>query len=259
MVRHEGVFKYSIESKEHKSALNEYIQSIANTRNKNSAQELELGKKSGENIEFLFTHHKNQDEKSKIILFHSQNAEPMRLALQGKSGTIIGRDYKGEMVLAAYEPIDAKKMGLVEKIDLAAIRAPFIKSALILSAIISILMLAAIFLITRLGNPIILSLKKNLRDLKLSEQHLRLHYNQHLVGMLAFDRNACVSEWNIACKKIFGYSHEEAIGQQISNLVQCIKLIADMPGPCVHAQLSPEFLLLILSKQMAFYFHYAPL
>ena len=218
LIIHEHDFINEAPSNQHESALSDYIQLIANTRKENPDQELELAKKSGENIEFLFSHHKSQTGKPGIILFHSQNAEPMRLALQGKSGTVIGRDYKGELVLAAYENIK-NDLGLVEKINITAIRAPFIKSAFYLSAIISLLVILASFIITRLGNPIIVNLRNSLSELTRSEQKLRLHYNQHVVGMMTLDKNACISEWNIACENIFGYTREEALNQQIINLI----------------------------------------
>jgi len=219
LIMHEDNFIAKTSSKQHKSVLSEYIELIANTRTENPNQELELAKKNGENIEFFFSHHKSQTGKTKVVLFHSQNAEPMRLALQGKSGTVIGRDYKGELVLAAYESFDDRNLGLVEKINITAIRAPFIKSALYLSAVISLLVIIGSFLITRLGNPIIINLRNSLRELKRFEQKLRLHYNQHVVGMMTIDKNACISEWNIACEKIFGYAREEALKQQIDNLI----------------------------------------
>jgi len=204
---------------QHKSVLSEYIDLIANTRKENPDQELELAKRDGENIEFFFSHHKSQTGKNKVVLFHSQNAEPMRLALQGKSGTVIGRDYKGEMVLAAYENIDNKDLGLVEKINITAIQAPFIKSAIYLSIIISALVIIGSYIITRLGSPIIRNLRNSLHELTRSEQKLRLHYNQHVVGMMTVDKNSYISEWNIACEKIFGYPYKEAINQKLTDLI----------------------------------------
>lgn len=53
----------------------------------------------------------------------------MRLALRGHCETIVALDYGGQAVLAAYEPIGVYGLGLVAKIDLAEIRAPFIRAA----------------------------------------------------------------------------------------------------------------------------------
>ncbi|NNE63999.1 MAG: EAL domain-containing protein [Gammaproteobacteria bacterium] len=54
-----------------------------------------------------------------------ENAPPMRLALSGQSGTTIGIDYRGAVVLAAFHPFRLTNYGLVAKIDMAEIRRPF--------------------------------------------------------------------------------------------------------------------------------------
>ena len=64
-------------------------------------------------------------------------AEPMQTALSGKSGTMVGLDYRGKKVLAAYEPVnvDDRLIGIVAKVDLYEIRAPFIRASFFTSLI----------------------------------------------------------------------------------------------------------------------------
>jgi len=79
----------------------------------------------------------------------------MRLALSGKSGTIVGKDYRGEMVLAAHEPVGELNLGIVAKIDLSEIREPFIKAA-IKSGIFAIILIAVgVSLFFKVTNPIV--------------------------------------------------------------------------------------------------------
>jgi hypothetical protein len=70
-----------------------------------------------------------------LIPFADKWAQPMRLALKGESGVMIGLDYHGVEALAAFEPINIIGFGLVTKIDLSEIREPFIKASLIALAV----------------------------------------------------------------------------------------------------------------------------
>jgi hypothetical protein len=97
----------------------------------------------------------------------------MCLALSGKRGTAIGLDYRREKVLAAYAGVAGLNVGIVAKIDLAEIRAPFLKAAF-LSASIALAMIAAgAGLFLRITEPLlrklhetVAQLEKALRDVK---------------------------------------------------------------------------------------------
>jgi PAS domain S-box-containing protein len=55
---------------------------------------------------------------------------PMRLALGGDLGAIVGPDYRGVTVVAAYAPLLGGRLGLVTKMDLQEIAAPFVRAAI---------------------------------------------------------------------------------------------------------------------------------
>jgi hypothetical protein len=99
--------------------------------------EFTLSRKVNDRIVFLLNHRHYDLNNPQPVPWDSHLAAPMRLALSGKSGTIIGLDYRGVKVLAAYEPVGELDLGIVAKIDLAEIRAPFIKS-IALSGVIAI-------------------------------------------------------------------------------------------------------------------------
>jgi len=128
--------------------------------------EFTLSKREDDNIVFLLSHRHYDLKNPKPVPFKSKLAEPMRLALSGQSGTIIGIDYRGTKVLAAYEPVEELNLGIVAKIDLTEIRAPFIKAALI-SGLIGIIAVAigTMFFIY-VTSPILRKLSKTVETLQ---------------------------------------------------------------------------------------------
>jgi hypothetical protein len=124
-------------------------------------------------IVFLLSHRHYDLENPKPIPWDSKLAEPMRQALSGKSGTIIGLDYRGQTVLAAHEPVAELNLGIVAKIDLSEIRAPFIKASLLsgLSAIVAIILGAGLFL--KITNPILRKLNEAVTQLSGEVKTLR--------------------------------------------------------------------------------------
>ncbi len=128
--------------------------------------EFTLSTKENDQIVFLLSHRHQDLNEPKPIPWNSELAEPMRLALSGKSGIIIGQDYRGEKVLAAYEPVAELNIGIVAKIDLLEIRLPFIKAAVIsgISAIVFILLGVALFF--KITNPILKGLENSVGKLE---------------------------------------------------------------------------------------------
>lgn len=87
----------------------------------------------------------------------------MRRALSGESGTVIGLDYRGELVLAAYEPVEGLDLGIVAKIDFAEVRAPFVKAGLIAALTSAVIVLAGAVLFLQVTNPLLRHLEESER------------------------------------------------------------------------------------------------
>ena len=122
--------------------------------------EYTLAKLESDQIVFLLRRrHSTSSSPLASTPFNSTFAEPMRRALKRESGSIVGLDYRGEVVLAAYEPVAVLNLGLVVKIDLAEVRAPFIKAGLVVGLgglFITLLGAVAFF---QLSEPLIHSIK----------------------------------------------------------------------------------------------------
>ncbi len=142
--------------------------------------EFTLARRDGNRIVFALRHRHGDVEHPVPVAFDSDLAEPMRRALKGLSGTVVGPDYRGETVLAAHEPVAILNMGIVAKIDMSEIREPFIRSGLSAAAIGLAVVLAGTALFFRIGNPIAWrleayarNLEKEAKDRKRSEEALQ--------------------------------------------------------------------------------------
>ncbi len=85
--------------------------------------EFVIGQHTGNQIVFLLRSRQFGVDTS--VPYAGQRVTPMRRALSGGSGVFIGDDYDGVRVLAAYEPIGELGLGIVAKISVAEIRAPY--------------------------------------------------------------------------------------------------------------------------------------
>jgi len=121
--------------------------------------EFTLSKNEGDKIVFLLSHRHYDLDKPKPVSIKSKLAEPMRLALSGQSGTVVGLDYRGETVLAAHEPVGELNLGIVAKIDLKEIRSPFVKAGMTAGLFTLIVVLIGTSLFIQISNPIIKKLE----------------------------------------------------------------------------------------------------
>ena len=136
--------------------------------------EFALARRQGSQIRFILRHRHHDLDRPLPVPFSPGLAEPMRRALSGKSGTVIGQDYRGVRVLAAHEPVAILDIGLVAKIDLAAIRKPFITAAVFVLVIILVLTVIGAVLFLRLFNPVIDRLSHTVTGLADAQQIARL-------------------------------------------------------------------------------------
>jgi len=101
-------------------------------------------------------------------------AQPMRLALNGDEGTVVGSDYRGVPVLAAYLPIKNLGLGLVIKINLAEIRQPFVRAGTISFGAGVLLILLGSLALSRISTPLVENLEKAVARLTEAQRIARL-------------------------------------------------------------------------------------
>jgi len=141
--------------------------------------EFTLARRDGDNIVFLLRHRHSSFKKPKQMRFDSNLAEPMRLALSGKPGTVVGLDYRGMTVVAAYEPVAHLNLGIVAKIDLSEIRAPFVRAGIITGILSVLAVVVSVLLFLRLSNPIIRILEDRTFELEKMNEKLIQEIGDH--------------------------------------------------------------------------------
>lgn len=112
-------------------------------------------------IEFLIDQRYTDSIDPISIPMDSNLAEPMRRALLGHSGTVVGYDYRGAEVLAAYEPVQGTGMGIVAKIDYDEIRNPHLRAGLIALGVGLIISLSGMGLLYRYVDPLVQEINKS--------------------------------------------------------------------------------------------------
>lgn len=117
--------------------------------------EFTISEKIDDKIVFILKHRHYDHDKPKPVNWNSKLAEPMRLALSEKSGVVVGLDYRGTEVLAAYEFVKILNIGVVAKIDLAEIRKPYLTISLFSFAIGVVIIIIAAFIFIIVSDPII--------------------------------------------------------------------------------------------------------
>ncbi len=146
------------------------------------------------------------------LSFDSDLAEPIRRALSGEAGTLVGKDYRGVTVLAAYQPVHQLNWGIVAKVDLAEIRSPFFRAGMFAAAVAFVAILFGAGQFLRVTNPLLLRLIQ-------SETKTRAVVETAVDGIITVDSHGLVQSFNAAAERLFGHTADEVIGQNVRLLM----------------------------------------
>lgn len=174
--------------------------------------EFTLGKRNGEDIGFILKQRYFDENNQLSIPWKSPLAEPMRRALKGKKGVGVMLDYRGVVVLAAYKPIPDLGWGIVAKMDLDEIRAPYIQAAFY--AFLFALVLAT-------GSSIVFwfFVSRLVNDIEESRQFNRLLISKSSTGLALCSFEGEFIDANDSFLKIVGRSLDQLVGLNILDLI----------------------------------------
>ena len=174
--------------------------------------EFTLAHREGEQIIFLLRHRHDRLVPPEAVGFNSGLAEPMRRALMGEAGTLQGPDYRGDTVLAAYRPIPELGWGIVAKIDMDEIRAPYIYVGTVAVVLATLLVSGSAFFALRSLRPLITTLRLN-------ESRYRLLVENQRDLVVSFDPQLQLTFVSDNYCQTFGRSREELLSGSFFPLV----------------------------------------
>jgi PAS domain S-box-containing protein len=201
--------------------------------------EFTLARRQGDDIVFL--RHRQYDlDQPTFIPFDSELAEPMRLSLSGQRGTVIGLDYRGKTVLAAYEPVEVLDMGIVAKIDLDEVQKPFVEASITAGLVAMTAVLLGALLFFRVTDPLL----KNSQE---SELLFRNTFEQAAVGIAHTTPEGRFIRINQRFCDIVGYSRDEMLALTFQDLTHSDDLETNLE--CVQRALAGELQTYALEKR----------
>jgi PAS domain S-box-containing protein len=175
--------------------------------------ELTIGRLDGDQIEFLMRHRHAESGPPDPVPLTSGLAEPMARALAGESGSMVGLDYHGQRVLAAFEPVAGLNLGVVAKVDLAEIRAPFLRAGMTIVGATLALTAVGTLIFIRVTNPMISTLRER-------EEQLALLLASTGEGIFGMDTAGRCTFANRSALRQLGYADPRALlGKDMHELI----------------------------------------
>jgi PAS domain S-box-containing protein len=191
---------------------NEIIQFIKVMRNKHygigKSGEFVIAQQTDKNINYLLTIGSQLD----IENTNTEHGLPMKLALQGKNGFVIGEDYKGENVFAAYTFVPTLGWGIVAKIPAWEVNQPYHKAIIIAVIVAFLLILLSIFLFVRIADPL-------MQIIVDSEKKFKTYIASSPTSIFIANKHGKYTYANPSASKLLGYSQEELMQMSISEIL----------------------------------------
>lgn len=171
-----------------------------------------LGERAGNQIVFL-TRDRQGDLPAPVPVA-SELAQPMRRALSGESGSMIGLDFEGVAVLAAYEPVALLNLGAVLKMGVAEVKAPFITAGLAVGALGVVMIALGTTLFFHVSGPM-------LDRIRAGERRFRDLFDNMNSGVVVLQwvedsSDFVITDFNHAAERIDDVARGAVVGQLLT-------------------------------------------
>lgn len=164
--------------------------------------ELTIASIEGDRIVWMLDQGPSNSGQPQSLPRNTQLAEPTRRALAGESGTLIGPDRHGHEVMAAYAPVPGLNWAVVAKVDMTAIRIPFVRAGLVAAGAAGITICLGLLAFLRLTRPVL----KRLQD---SERQLRLAVTEAPIPVMIHAEDGRVLVTSKEFHRLSGYTSEQ--------------------------------------------------
>lgn len=183
--------------------------------------ELRIGNSGGEEVTLLVGQwHPQAAEQQDAVLRVTHLSEPMRRALAHESGIYVGQDHRGVDVLAAYEPLPELGLGLVARINLKEIRAPFVRAGTVVSGIAVMMIAFGAYLFFAISDPIMARIREG-------EERFRELFNNMRSGAAVVEassdgRRFVLKDLNRAGERIDRLRRHDVLGKRIEDVLPIV-------------------------------------
>jgi len=137
-------------------------------------------------------------------------AVPMRRALRGERGVVVGAaDYRGAPVVAAFEPVPGTPWGVVAKVDLTDVRAPYVRAGLLAAGVSLVAALLGVLAFSRVGGALV-------GHVEAAQARAIAVFEGVLDAVVVADARGTIRALNPAAERLFGYPAAEALGRSVT-------------------------------------------
>ncbi len=176
--------------------------------------EFTFGAREGDQIVYYLRHRHADTDTLLPVPWNSGRGEPMQRALEGHTGVAVLRDYRGESVLAAYEPVAELGMGLVAKIDMAEVRRPFIQAGLVALVVGVLVVTAGALMFVRVTQPVLARLEASERRRRALVEHMGSAVA--VLNLVEDGTDFVFVDVNPAALRIDGFTRDDMVNRRLT-------------------------------------------